>query len=125
MCCVRRAAVCWAAVSFFLASHLWAQCSGVLCYSVSRSLLPEPSSEGSICLYEKSYCFLVDFNLRVTVTRFLQTYTVTDEGESCVDWAASAVCSSKHLSACLNAGLCLRRSVLTVLLGFEFSEIPG
>ena len=66
----------------------------VLCDSVSRSLLPEPSSEGSICLFEKSYCFLVDFIARVTVTRFQQTYTVTDEGESCVDWAASAVCSS-------------------------------
>jgi len=31
----------------------------------------------------------------------------------------------KLLSACLNARLCLMRFTLTVLLAFEFSEIPG
>ena len=51
----------------------------------------------------------MDFILRVTTTRLLQTFTVTDEGESCVDWAASAVCSYKVvITACLIARL-LRR----------------
>ena len=102
---------CWcAAAELNFAFLLFPSSLGLAsCNSVSRSLLPAPSAEGSICLTEKCYCVLVDFILRVTTTRFQQAFTVTDEGQSCVDWAASAVCSYKVvISACLIARL-LRR----------------
>ena len=102
---------CWcAATELNFAFLLFPSSLGLAsCNSVSRSLLPVPSAEGSICLTEKCYCVLVDFILRVTTTRFQQAFTVTDEGQSCVDWAASAVCSYKVvISACLIARL-LRR----------------
>ena len=59
--------------SAVLLQWCWAV-SFLLFYSVCRSLLPVPGAEGSICKTEISYCFLVDFILRVTITRFQQAF---------------------------------------------------
>merc|ERR1712175_15355 len=57
----------WGCTGGWLVVCMWCL---LLFYSVCRSLLPVPGTEGSICKTEVCYCFLVDFILRVTITRF-------------------------------------------------------
>ena len=73
-----------------------------LFYSDCRSLLPVPGAEGSICKTEAFYCFLVDFILRVTITRFLQTFKWKRTKDSRVLTGQLSLSAVKDLNICFS-----------------------
>ena len=75
----------------FLPSGLGAVVLAALCNSDSRSLLCRLCLLGFYLLGWKNYCFLVDFILRVTTTRFKQTFTVYGRRKG-VCWLGSFCC---------------------------------